>query len=113
LTSYFYVFAIFDGDFCINWYSTVQMCTDLGLYTPMLIYIGLWNDIIIKDKFKNFKPIFSNEIEGFVVRNVNSFNISNFCQNVAKYVRPNHVQTDEHWKKNWEKNTLFVEKVLK
>lgn len=35
--------------------------------------------------------------EGIVVRNVYPFHYGQFARYVAKYVRPNHVQTDDHW----------------
>jgi hypothetical protein len=35
--------------------------------------------------------------EGIVVRSTYPFHYSQFTQNMAKYVRPNHVQTDVHW----------------
>lgn len=38
------------------------------------------------------------ETEGFVVRTADGFPYSAFRSHVAKYVRPNHVQThDKHW----------------
>jgi hypothetical protein len=35
--------------------------------------------------------------EGYVIRLADTFNIKDFQQSVGKFVRPNHVQTDEHW----------------
>lgn len=35
--------------------------------------------------------------EGIVVRNVESFRYEDFSHNVAKMVRPNHVQSTTHW----------------
>lgn len=40
--------------------------------------------------------------EGFVMRTVVSIPEDDFRMNVAKYVRANHVQTDQHWKVNWQ-----------
>lgn len=40
--------------------------------------------------------------EGFVMRRVEAFNASEFSHKVAKYVRAHHVQTDQHWTKNWQ-----------
>ena len=42
------------------------------------------------------------ECEGFVMRKAGSFPFSEFSDNVVKYVRAGHVQTDEHWRKNWK-----------
>ena len=41
------------------------------------------------------------EREGFVMRREHSFLAEDFRTNVCKYVRPNHVQTDQHWRVNW------------
>jgi hypothetical protein len=44
--------------------------------------------------------------EGYVVRLASSFKFDDFNKSVAKFVRKNHVQTNEHWTKNWIKNGL-------
>jgi hypothetical protein len=38
--------------------------------------------------------------EGVVIRVADSFKLDDFPNYVCKWVRPNHVQTDEHWTKN-------------
>ena len=52
---------------------------------------------------------YGDTIEGVVVRNIESFPLDDFSKNVVKYVRKNHVQTDEHWKKNWKRAKLIYE----
>lgn len=42
------------------------------------------------------------EREGFVMRIAGAFHADAFQEHVCKYVRPNHVQTDEHWRRNWQ-----------
>ena len=42
-----------------------------------------------------------------MIRPLNEFNIDNFSNLVFKYVRNGHVQSDEHWTKNWKKATLI------
>jgi hypothetical protein len=37
------------------------------------------------------------EVEGFVMKNIDRFHYDDFGNNIAKYVRKGHVQTDEHW----------------
>ena len=50
---------------------------------------------------------FGKEKEGCVIRKANAFtDEQGFEKNVCKYVRANHVQTDEHWTKNWKKAEL-------
>ena len=39
--------------------------------------------------------------EGLIVRNAGQFRIDELHLNVCKSVRPDHVQTEEHWTRNW------------
>ena len=48
-------------------------------------------------------------MEGIVSRNSNANLVDDFKQNVFKYVRENHVKTDEHWTRNWKRAPLFYE----
>ena len=50
--------------------------------------------------------ITGHEVEGFVVRNAAAFHYDDFKNNVGKYVRAHHVQTDDHWTKHWENNDI-------
>jgi len=45
-------------------------------------------------------------MEGIVTRNVEGFVTEAFAENVFKYVRKDHVKTDEHWTKNWKRAPL-------
>jgi hypothetical protein len=49
--------------------------------------------------------------EGIVIRVADSFKLDDFPNYVCKWVRPNHVQTDEHWTKNWHKATLITNNI--
>jgi len=44
--------------------------------------------------------------EGIVTRNVEEYHVDDFKQNVFKYVRKDHVATDEHWSRNWKRASL-------
>jgi hypothetical protein len=107
LPSFFMVFSIWDKDTCLSWKDTTEYCAMLGLETVPVIWKGDWDSMAL---FKEFfpKPTFSTEIEGYVVRNVNSFKLKDFRDNIAKYVRPNHVNADtQNWKaKRVEPNLL-------
>ena len=48
--------------------------------------------------------------EGLVCRNADAYPVSKFKQNVFKYVRKGHVQTDEHWTKSWKRTKLIWER---
>ena len=47
--------------------------------------------------------------EGVVSRNVREYATENFSHNVFKYVRKGHVNTDEHWTRNWKRAQLLWE----
>jgi hypothetical protein len=47
---------------------------------------------------KEFSKEYNTSIkEGYVIRNRESFHFDSFSENVAKWVRSNHITTDEHW----------------
>ncbi len=45
-------------------------------------------------------------MEGIVTKNKNEFLVDDFKKNVFKYVRENHVSTNEHWTRNWKRAKL-------
>lgn len=92
LPSYFLCFSIWDGEKCLNWDETVEYAKMLNLQMVNVIYRGIWDEDIIKNIVIN-----EEKQEGYVVRNASSFLYDEFKDNVAKYVRENHVDTDEHW----------------
>ncbi len=49
-------------------------------------------------------------MEGIVSRNIDEYSVQDFKHNVFKYVRKDHVKTDEHWTKNWKRAPLKWEK---
>ena len=71
-----------------------------------VIYTGTYNKEAILEIFQNYQKTQNREIEGFVIRNKYGFNLQDFSQNVAKFVRANHVTTDEHWTTNWTVNPI-------
>ncbi len=107
LTTYFYVFAIFQGDVCLSWDETVEWCSLIELETVPVLYRGKWDESAIKACWRG-KSVFGEEQEGYVIRNAGSFRFDEFQSNMAKYVRPGHVTTDQHWMhKTVQPNTLI------
>ena len=49
-------------------------------------------------------------MEGIVTRNIDEYPVDEMSQNVFKYVRKDHVSTDEHWSRNWKRAPLNWEK---
>lgn len=107
LTDYFYVFGIADGNIMLPWDDIEKICSDLGLSVVPVIDIGPWNEFHYRSfGFDKCKSLLGEIIEGYVLRNRDSFFIDEYAQNVAKFVRKEHVQTDEHWTKNWKQAKL-------
>ncbi len=95
LKSYFYLFAIWNEEnYCLSWLETLEWADILGLELPRVLYQGLWDEAKIKAIGENLDCA---QCEGYVVRNVEQFHYDDFAKNVAKWVRYNHVQTDENW----------------
>lgn len=98
LKTYFYTFSIWKDEKCLNIIDTLDYCYLLNLTHVPIIYKGIYNEETIKyyyEQYKKFK--ISRESEGYVIRLYDEFNFDDFRQSVAKYVRKNHVTTDEHW----------------
>ena len=95
LESYFMVFQIWDeNNNSLPLDERLYWCDLLNLTHVPILHHGLF-DI---DFIKNYK-LDTDVIEGFVVSLVNSFNYNDFNKCVVKWVRSNHIQSDEHWMK--------------
>ena len=95
LQTYFMVFSIWDeNNNCLSWEDTVEWCKMLELYHVPVLYTG---KIATEDTIKAFNHIIKDNKEGYVVRLAESFSYDNFDKSVAKFVRPNHVTTSDHW----------------
>jgi hypothetical protein len=93
LESYFQVFSIWnENNECLSWNDTEDWCKLLGLtHVPVL-----WRGIFDENFLKNYK-IDTEKQEGYVIRLAESFKFEDFSTSIAKWVRSQHVQTDEHW----------------
>jgi len=65
----------------------------LGIMPVPVLYHGLFDEDYIKSLWTGRL-----DMEGYVVRLAGEFHYASFRKSVAKFVRKNHVQTDEHWK---------------
>ncbi|MCK9369517.1 RNA ligase family protein [Candidatus Dojkabacteria bacterium] len=113
LPSYFLVFAVTIvgvGNF-LEWEKVEKFCNEVGLHTVPVLYKG--NDWKNQKLFTGISK-YGGEQEGYVIRNAYQFGYDQHAvnSNYAKWVRLNHIQTDEHWlEKPIIKNKL--EKLLK
>lgn len=101
LPSYFLGFSIWNAfNVCLDWDSTLLWFELLGITPAPVLEQGLWERIVPKPEGIISKSILapdSLEGEGFVVRVEDEFHYRDFYRSVAKWVRPNHVQTNQHW----------------
>ena len=107
LDSFFYAFAIVDDNNIIlplNYF--ILFCDDLGIKHVPILKEDCYLNYVEKNNNSILLPTKGKEIEGYVVRNILSFSFNEYHLNAAKYVRKGHVQTDEHWTKNWKKATI-------
>ena len=100
LPDYFLAFMMFNNDgsrdTCLSWADTGEQLEALGLASVPVLYHGVWDEARVKDCCSMWSK-FGGVQEGYVVRVEDEFDVMNFGRSVAKYVRANHVQTDEHW----------------
>ena len=95
LPSFFMVFSIWnEKNECLSWDETLEWCELLNLQHVPVLYRGLWDEELIKELHEKLDL---SKNEGFVVRIADSFSYKDFLSHMAKWVRPKHVQTDEHW----------------
>lgn len=59
---------------------------------------------------RQFNRVEKCRMEGIVTRNANEYGVGEFKMNVFKYVRKDHVKTDEHWSKRPRRATLVYER---
>ncbi len=96
LVSYFLGFSIWtENNICLEWNETLMSFDELGIYTPDVINSDY--TLSLKEIDDIFQEKYADKHEGYVVRIFDEFKYEDFDRSVAKYVRKNHVQTDEHW----------------
>lgn len=96
LPDYFLAFAVFIDDICISWDDVIKLSKEYDFKTVPVLYRGVYDEKEIKKCWTGISKC-GGEQEGYVVRNSGEFSIDNFTDNILKYVRVNHVQTDSHW----------------
>jgi len=109
LTDYIYGICIIENDKVVmGWEETIKLFRQLHILpVPTLFYGTLDRHTIEKLKKTKYSSDFGEEMEGYVIRIADSFNVEDYKYNVLKYVRKNHVQTDIHWTKTWKPNELI------
>lgn len=107
LKSYFYLFGVRDNNIWTPWESVEEYAYLLDLELAPVLFKGKVNsekelkDLV--DNLVNKTSELGGEREGIVVRNAGLFHNDDFADNVMKWVRANHVTTDEHWTRRWKR----------
>lgn len=95
LLAYFYVHSIWnEQNVCLSWDDTVEWCSLLGLIHVPVLDRFIWDE----DRLRSFdERLDLDKQEGYIVRICDHFPYEMFSSYVAKWVRPNHVTTNQHW----------------
>lgn len=104
LRSYVQVFAIFDEEGrVISWDETAAWCELLDLEHVPVLWRGQFDRNCISSwTEEDVREMAGRKAEGYVMRVRDSFPKEQFEYNFGKWVRENHVQTDEDWLRTWE-----------
>ena len=121
LKSHFYIFGIKDieTNMWLSWKETEEYAYMLDIPTVPVLFRSDSNFNVNKEELKNIildimktPSVLNNDEfwttpkEGVVCRLQNQFPNDMFFNSVFKFVRKNHVSTDEHWSRNWKKSYL-------
>jgi hypothetical protein len=121
LEDYFFVFAARYRDQWLDW-EEVCFCAN-ALNLPLVPVLGVFPTPVDEHAFTKivlelagsdsvFGSIDANtglpcRREGVVVRDFDAFPVGQLSTHVLKYVRKDHVQTSEHWTRNWRPARLI------
>lgn len=105
LPSYLQVFGVRQGSIWWTWEETQEMANEILVATTPAIFefypeteAELRSKVEVVAVHNFFKPACGELREGVVVRPLGEFRDEHFDRSVVKWVRADHVQTDEHWK---------------
>jgi len=115
LSSFFYLFAVRRWGSWLSWDETVALAEQLGIPTVPLLFRGRFASEsqlqgCLETWLKEPSAVGASvNPEGFVVRRSTEFRVDEFPNRIAKFVRANHLQTDDAWKRKWKKARLGTE----
>jgi len=117
LRSYFYGFGVWDEtNTLLAWDETLEIFQLLDIAPVTVLYRGHYYDGLVEEIAARMDP---RRQEGFVLRvdapiayPSGAGDKGRFFDQVAKWVRPAHVATDEHWMTNWRDEPAFVNELL-
>lgn len=95
LRSFFYGFSVWnDRNVALSWDDTREWFDLLGIAPVEVLYDGVFDLAVLK---KLASEINTDTTEGFVGRLAGEIHYRDFGKSFFKWVRPKHVQTDQHW----------------
>lgn len=95
LESYFYGFSVWnDHNYCLPWEETLEWFALLGIVPVPVLYKGIYDYERIRAHEKTFN--FECD-EGYVIRMSRGFPYGEFRHVLGKFVRPQHVKSEDHW----------------
>ncbi|GBU09314.1 2'-5' RNA ligase [Gammaproteobacteria bacterium] len=121
INDYYYVFAVRQNGRFLSWDDVKEIAALFGFPTVPEISIPKFDPKSEPEFKRSFLSQISSvgsfdpydihtqmpcTIEGIVSRNRAAFSTDDFAHNVFKYVRKNHVKTNQHWRKNWQRAEL-------
>ena len=123
LHHHFFVFGVRENGRWLSWEETkfyaamleLPTVPEISIFTPPAEKILFEKEVkAIAAERGDFDPYNAGTgeptiREGIVTRNTNGYVQEDFALNLFKYVRKGHVQTDEHWTRNWKRARLNYE----
>ena len=101
LRSFFYGFSVWnernvclDWDATLEWFSLIGSSAGLHIEPVEMVYDGLFDEQAVR---RICEDLVGRGEEGMVLRVADAFAYRDFRYSAAKYVRADHVQTDQHW----------------
>lgn len=95
LPSFFLGFSVWDEtNYALSWDDTLEMFELLGVTPVRELFRGAFDETEVQALARS---IDTEKQEGFVVRLADRFSYEDFRLSVAKWVRPAHVTTSDHW----------------
>lgn len=96
ISSYFYVFSIWNSDNkALSWEDTLQWCELLGLTPVPVLYQGIFDYDHIRELYKSTYN--GDPCEGYVIRLADSFHYEDFSESMGKFVSSKFLIGDTHW----------------
>jgi hypothetical protein len=95
LESFFLGFSVWDDrNVKLAYDDGLKLMREWGVTPVRELYRGTYDEKVIKALWT---PAHAAKVEGYVIQVVEEIPYEDFGTYVAKFVRPKHVQTDEHW----------------